>query len=310
MTPAFATDEWASLLSQLKAVELAPASVRGAGAGAGTCVGVVGGPTGRPAGVPAGLVQGEVLATRKSRTCLAWSSDGGKYVLKAYPDPGRAGREASVMAQLRAAGLAVPAHVAVGEHALLREYVEGTTLRECDDSHLAENCAWLARWLRHCHELGVSEPGVAGGAAVIDDAATWLVGDMNLRNYVVGKADFLLWGIDFGDTRRGDPYDDVGEGVMRILIRPPAFAALNWEAAVGFVDAYGGAGSAADGGSGPDTGPGPGPDAGRIALARRRVIPAVQKAFVQMAAWRRGDPEMLAAAETFPEAWARATGGL
>jgi hypothetical protein len=271
----YTADEWASLLGQLKAVELAPASVEG------------------QAATWEGLMPGEVLATRKSRTCLAWAGDGRKYVLKVYPDAGRAGREAGVMAWLRAGGLTVPAPLAVGEHALLREFVEGTSLKQMSDSDLVETCAQLGRWLRRCHEIGADHP-----AAGRDAGATWLVGDMNFGNYVVGTADFLLWGIDFGDTRMGDAYDDVGEGIMRILIRPPAFTVLNWEAAVGFIDAYATADAGGSGGprvtGGEELGP-----------ARQRVIPAVQRAFVQMAAWRHGDADMLWAADTFPETWGR-----
>lgn|GEM_PF-3007357 len=284
MNAAFAPDEWASLLCQLKAVGSAP--------------------------VPSRLVPGELLTAKKSRTCLAWSDDG-RYVLKRYADAGRAEHEASVMARLRAAGLAVPEPVASGEFVLLRAFVEGSPLKVRGGFDFGARCVQLARWLRRCHELGAAAAGrphgtesLAGsdspdspnspnspaGPGCSSAAATWLVGDMNLGNFVVGEADNLIWGIDFGDTRRGDPYDDVGEGVMRILIRPPAFTALSWETAVRFVDAY--AGNGVDG----------------IAEARELVIPAAQRAFVQMAVWRNGDEEMLRAAEGLPAAWRRVEG--
>jgi len=263
LNPAFAADEWASLLGQLKAVGSAPFPLR--------------------------LVPGELLTAKKSRTCLALGEGGKRFVLKTYADAGRAEREAYVMAQLRAGGLEVPEPVAAGEFVLLRAFVEGTTLREAGAADLEKRCVQLARWLRRCHKVGAAGGRAgAGGEGGADGAATWLVGDMNLGNFVVGKADNLIWGIDFGDTRIGDPYDDVGEGVMRILIRPPAFTMLSWEAAVRFVDSYGDA-------------------AGGASTARERVIPAVQRAFVHMSAWRRGDEEMLRAAEAFPSAWRRAT---
>ena len=229
MNAAFSPDEWASLLGQLKPVGATP--------------------------VPVGLAPGPVLTTKKSLTFLVVSVRAGagaqeEYVMKVYSDEGRAEREARVMQRLAAAGVTVPEIVAVGERALLRRHVAGRPLRELDIDE--RSCRELASWLYRCHAVGTEEAKAAS-----THAATWLVGDMNLGNFIVGEADGSIWGIDFGDTRLGDPYDDVGEGAMRILLHTPAFSEHRWRAAVAFVECYGGLESGGSGGE----------------VARMRVVP-------------------------------------
>ena len=113
-----------------------------------------------------------------------------------------------------------------------------------------------------------------------------MVGDMNLGNFVLDVASGMLCGIDLGDTRIGDPLDDVGEGCMRIIGRRPGFTADRWECAVAFASWYGSL-------------------AGSVECALSSVPERASASFRQMAVWR-NDPFMSEVADAFPFLWGEA----
>lgn len=200
-------------------------------------------------------------------------------VVKIYKDEGRAFREAEVLARLGSAGVPVPGVVGATPTVLLRRYVDGRVLRDLHWTPvLAEK---LATWLHSCH--------VALGSAHAQDGTlirTGLVGDMNLGNFVLDMAQAdsrIVCGIDFGDTRPGDPLEDVGEGFMRIFSHRPGYTPARRECAVAFVREY-----------------------GRLAGAEDRVWPEVERhaaeAFRKVAVWR-GDPSMNDMAEAVGKMW-------
>lgn len=264
------------------------------------------------------------LADRKSDTLLlradAGASAGARagghdllLVLKVYDEAhpgrgastGRAGREADALLRLAQAGVCVPGLVASGKCALLRRYVEGPMARDLHwDVALARQ---LAEWVFRCHAaLAVDAAGGidAVGADVASCAAettgpdetpgaaehglgrSWLVGDMNLGNFVLDVGSGRLCGIDLGDTRVGDPLDDVGEGCMRIVGRRPGFTSDRWECAVAFASWYGRL-------------------AGRVEYVLSKVPERASASFRQMAVWR-NDPFMVEVAHAFPILWGEA----
>ena len=240
--------------------------------------------------LPVELETTALLTTKKSRTCLVRDVGSGSsaYVLKLYRDSGRARRESEVMCRLAHAGVSVPRPVGVGDYALLRPYVDGQVLR---DSRLtAQACRELARWLFNCHAILSVDTGAAAlpeaAAGVPATRVVWLVGDMNLGNFVIGAMDDRICGIDFGDTRKGDPYDDVGEGLMRILSHRAGFTRDRWDQGVAFVEEYG-------------------RHDGNVEHALLRAEPAAAAAFSQMAIWRE-DERMQRIAEVFPLLWREA----
>ena len=262
------------------------------------------------------------LADRKSDTLLLRvnSEDHDQLlVLKVYDEThpgqgetaGRAGREASALLRLAQAGVCVPGLVASGTRALLRRYVQGPTVRDLHwDVALARQ---LAEWVFRCH-AALAVDGIdaaracraaeASHAAEATDAGqhtvhrakhraeqcglgrSWLVGDMNLGNFVLDVVSGRLLGIDLGDTRIGDPLDDVGEGCMRIIGRRPGFTADRWECAVAFASWYGSL-------------------AGSVECALSSVPERASASFRQMAVWR-NDPFMAEVADAFPFLWGEA----
>jgi len=262
------------------------------------------------------------LADRKSDTLLLRVNAGDQdrlLVLKVYDEAhpgrgasaGRAGREAYALLRLAQAGVCVPGLVALGKRALLRRYVEGPTVRDLHwDVALARQ---LAEWVFRCHAApavdatgGIDMAGGidATGADVESCTAettgvdqtpgaeehglgqSRLVGDMNLGNFVLDVASGRLCGIDLGDTRIGDPLDDVGEGCMRIVGRRPGFTADRWECAVAFASWYGSL-------------------AGGVEYVLSRVPERASASFRQMAVWR-NDPFMAEVADAFPFLWGEA----
>lgn len=239
------------------------------------------------------------LADRKSDTLLlrvdagasadVGAGSGGHdllLVLKVYDEAhpgqgesvGRAGREADALLRLAQAGVCVPGLVASGERALLRHYVEGPTVRDLHwNPALARQ---LAEWVFRCHAaLAVDTVDAAEHGL----GRSWLVGDMNLGNFVVDVASGRLCGIDLGDTRVGDPLDDVGEGCMRIIGRRPGFTADRWECAVAFAAWYGRL-------------------AGSVEHVLSQVPVRASASFRQMAVWRK-DSFMSEVAGAFPFLW-------
>lgn len=232
------------------------------------------------------------LSTKKSRAFLLSVPECDcdlrcAMVAKIYEDEGRAFREAEVLVRLGSAGVPVPAAVGATPTVLLRRYVDGPVLR---DLHWTPVLARkLATWLHSCHvELGST---CAEGGML---HKTGLVGDMNLGNFVLDIAqtgqdedacrDFgIVCGIDFGDTRMGDPLEDVGEGFMRIFSHRPGYTLDRQECAVAFVREY-----------------------GRLAGAEDEVWPEVEchavEAFRRVAVWRR-DPSMNDMAEAVGRMW-------
>ena len=240
------------------------------------------------------------LADRKSDTLLLRvnSEDHDQLlVLKVYDEThpgqgetaGRAGREASALLRLAQAGVCVPGLVASGTRALLRRYVQGPTVRDLHwDAALARQ---LAEWVFGCHTaLAVEKTDVVQraekGAEQGGLGRSWLVGDMNLGNFVLDVASGKLCGIDLGDTRIGDPLDDVGEGCMRIVGRRPGFTADRWECAVAFASWYGNL-------------------AGSAEYVLSRVPERASASFRQMAVWR-NDAFMSEVADAFPFLWGEA----
>ena len=240
------------------------------------------------------------LAERKSDTLLLRVNSGDHdqlLVLKVYDEAhpgqggsaGRAGREAYALSRLAEAGVRVPGLVASGTRALLRRYVQGPTVRDLHwDAALARQ---LAEWVFGCHTaLAVEKTDVVQraekGAEQGGLGRSWLVGDMNLGNFVLDVASGKLCGIDLGDTRIGDPLDDVGEGCMRIVGRRPGFTADRWECAVAFASWYGDL-------------------AGSVEYVLSRVPERASASLRQMAVWR-NDPFMSEVADAFPFLWGEA----
>jgi len=233
---------------------------------------------------------------------------------------GRAGREACALLRLAQAGVCVPGLVASGTHALLRHYVQGPTARDLHwDAALARQ---LAEWVFRCHEAlaveGIDAARACRAAetsrvAEATDAGqhtvhrakhraehrakhraehrakqsglgrSWLVGDMNLGNFVLDVGSGRLCGIDMGDTRIGDPLDDVGEACMRIVGRRPGFTADRWECAVAFASCYGSL-------------------VGSAEYVLSKVPERASASLRQMAVWR-NDPFMAEVADAFPFLW-------
>lgn len=235
------------------------------------------------------------LAERKSDTILlrAGAGDHGMLlVLKVYDEAhpgqggsvGRAGREADALLRLAQAGVCVPGLIASGERALLRRYVEGPIVRDLHwDVALA---CQLAEWVFRCHAalaVDMVDTAETAGADAHGIGRSWLVGDMNLGNFVLDVASGRLCGIDLGDTRVGDPMDDVGEGCMRIIGRRPGFTADRWECAVAFASCYGRL-------------------AGSVEYVLSEVPMRASASFRQMAVWR-SDPFMAEVADVFPFLW-------
>jgi len=265
------------------------------------------------------------LAARKSDTLLLRVNSGDHdrlLVLKVYDEThpgqgenaGRAGREAHALLRLAQAGVCVPGLVASGTRALLRRYVQGPMVRDLHwDVGLARQ---LAEWVFRCHAalavdrvdaaraLRAAEASHAAGEYAKQQAVqrveqhavqraesgglgrSWLVGDMNLGNFVLDVASGGLCGIDLGDTRIGDPLDDVGEGCMRIVGRRPGFTADRWECAVAFASWYGNL-------------------AGSVDYVLSRAPERASASLRQMAVWR-NDPFMSEVADAFPFLWGEA----
>jgi len=241
------------------------------------------------------------LADRKSDTLLLRvnSEDHDQLlVLKAYDEihpgqgenAGRAGREACALLRLAQAGVCVPGLVASGTHALLRHYVQGPVVRDLHwDAALARQ---LAEWVCQCHAAlaveGIDAAGACGAAEAsrVEQGGlgrSWLVGDMNLGNFVLDVGSGRLCGIDMGDTRIGDPLDDVGEACMRIVGRRPGFTADRWECAVAFASCYGSL-------------------VGSAEYVLSKVPERASASLRQMAVWR-NDPFMAEVADAFPFLW-------
>lgn len=232
------------------------------------------------------------LSAKKSRAFLLSvpECDCGRrspMVAKIYKDEGRAFREAEVLVRLGSAGVPVPTAVGATPTVLLRRYVDGPVLRDLPWTPMLARK--LATWLRSCH--------VALGSSHAEDvmlSRTGLVGDMNLGNFILdltqsgpvedARGDVgIVWGIDFGDTRIGDPLEDVGEGFMRIFSHKPGYTLDNQECAVMFVREY-----------------------GKLAGAEDQVWPEVKRhaveAFRRVAVWRR-DPLWNDMAEAVGRMW-------
>jgi len=240
------------------------------------------------------------LSTKKSRAFLLCLPEDGParecvMVAKIYRDEGRALREAEVLAALASAGVAVPAACGATPTVLLRRYVYGPVLR--DVHWTLELARKLGAWLYSCHEaLRLAPQGVGGYGR------TRLVGDMNLSNFVIDVAqadgdEAVAWrdcgtrgivcGIDFGDTRVGDPLEDVGEGFMRILSHRPGYTMERQACAAAFVWEYGRLSGAGD-------------------MVWSEVERHVLAAFRRVAAWRR-DPFMNDVAEAVGAMWGSGT---
>lgn len=138
-------------------------------------------------------------------------------VMKRFTHPENAVREAGVLSRLQGKA-AVPRVFACRGTELILEYVPGLTLAEwleiqeknypdtippVVDQMLMRLLDWLS-----CFYAALSE----------DAGATVVMGDVNLRNFIVGDT---LTGIDFEDSAQGNIQEDLGKIAAFILMYRP-----------------------------------------------------------------------------------------
>ncbi|MGI6361320.1 MAG: RIO1 family regulatory kinase/ATPase [Bacillota bacterium] len=136
---------------------------------------------------------------------------GSLLVCKKYLNDGLL-REQQILSKLRAAGLAVPQVLEVGEDYLLLSYLEGINL---------------------CDFLRQEEAQNREGREVIEPLWSWLEqfyaclqqgrGDVNLRNFIWDRQKKLLYGVDFTDAKNTDRITDWGNILAYALSYDPVF---------------------------------------------------------------------------------------
>jgi hypothetical protein len=138
-------------------------------------------------------------------------------VLKTMADPIRAEREAQIL-EFLSDRISVPKLLARKDNSLLLEYIPGVTLADWLEQAEKENpnrvtrevedqLESLLQWLTGFYialEQGLGKAGI--------------MGDVNLRNFIVGET---LTGIDFEEVGDGHPSEDLGKIAAFILMYAP-----------------------------------------------------------------------------------------
>ena len=172
---------------------------------------------------------GEVFPSRKNKVFRVEIGDR-IIVVKEFPQDARSRlrRELEMLKRCHGAGIAVPEPISTHGDAVLMEYIEGPSLAESFDLIAAKD----AKSERSTEESRVT---------IVDGLASWLAsfhrsvgfemyrGDSILKNFILSGD--KVYGIDFEESGKGDPIQDVGQACSYILSSNPPFT----DAKFGFV---------------------------------------------------------------------------
>jgi len=148
-------------------------------------------------------------------------------VVKKYSYPQESlSRETEVLTHLYQAGLAVPAIIHAGADHLVMEYIQGLTLLEWLEIEEKKSpditirpealklIEKLAHWLKRFY------------AITSLDGNNYILGDVNLRNFIAGDK---LYGLDFESRIKGRIEEDLGKLCAFTLTYHPPFTAWKYK---------------------------------------------------------------------------------
>lgn len=152
------------------------------------------------------------------------AADRKTWIVKKFSEPDRCQREAEILTVLHAAGVAVPKIIYRAKDHLVLTYIQGLTflewLEKAEKEHLPrrEYVSYLrafACWVDFFYRATAQSfsPGL-------------ILGDVNLRNFILGERFF---GLDFEDCRPGCPAEDLGRFCAYILSYDPAFTRWKYQ---------------------------------------------------------------------------------
>jgi hypothetical protein len=138
-------------------------------------------------------------------------------VLKEFADARTADKEAGILRMLHGT-VAVPAALGQEGSCLLLEYIPGITLADWLEKAEADEPQRITAAVRH--RLVQLIDWLQGFYTCLeaDMGQTMIMGDVNLRNFVVGDT---ITGIDFEDVRAGQKKEDLGTIAAFILMYAP-----------------------------------------------------------------------------------------
>jgi tRNA A-37 threonylcarbamoyl transferase component Bud32 len=176
----------------------------------------------------------ERFPSKKNHVYLvAGIKDGSYAVLKVYDIATRDFLvvEKKVLIQAYQRGVAVPAIISCWEDkALLMEFIKGSNacdvVNQTRDMDIAHG---LGKWLAQFH------------LAFKGKGKSLIKGDTILRNFVVGEIPKAkIYGVDFEESRYGDPVSDLGKLCASILDTNPAFTPWKFSYCLRLVEEYAG----------------------------------------------------------------------
>nr|WP_255565427.1 hypothetical protein [Gelria sp. Kuro-4] len=173
-----------------------------------------------------GLTVLERYRSKKNRVYRV--SDGRRELAaKLYTCAAACAREKSALLEAGARGIAVPRPLALlREDLLLLEKVTGTNLCDVLNQTLEATLARrLGTWLGELH------------ARFRRGGCTLLKGDAVLRNFLVG-AGGQLYGLDWEESREGEPLSEVGEACASVLSTDPMFTPAKYRLVTELLAAY------------------------------------------------------------------------
>jgi hypothetical protein len=161
------------------------------------------------------------FASKKNRVALMEFREGtypdNTAVMKQYVHENRAVREASILQRLQGKA-AVPRVFDCSDDTLVMEYIPGPTLADWLEAEeirchgtvpptVEQMLCRLLQWLAQLYDV------LAG-----DSDETMIMGDVNLRNFIVGDE---LTGVDFEDVTAGCIEEDLGKlAAFMLMYRP------------------------------------------------------------------------------------------
>lgn len=165
-----------------------------------------------------------LLPSRRNRVWVV-ETDVRPIIVKRFLS-GRCGHEFETLLQARLAGIDVPYPLwSDGTH-LVTEYIAGESC-ELMVNHMFSNAAaeGMGTWLAAFHS------GLSSGNMVK------IMADAVLSNFIFlnGK----VYGVDFEDSRVGDPLDDVGQLAANMLGSEPFFTPVKFDLCLRMIRSYG-----------------------------------------------------------------------
>lgn len=150
------------------------------------------------------------------------------FIKKIYKTAGDAEKEYANLGKIVSLSIPAPKILACDGNALYLEYLQGIIFTDILEYNLLPAKIWtsaLARWFWNLHSSTRDKYG-----RVI------LKYDCNLRNFLY--ANNMVYGLDFEDSVRGYPVEDIGQVCAYILANRPAFSRTRLAEVTLFVQNY------------------------------------------------------------------------